>query len=116
MDLYHIFCNLKEGARDLVFVENLKRYLDHLRSEKKIGDYRITRKKLGLAPPDWGEFHIMIEVEDLAQLERAFQHVASRGGEVEGYHFDVNSLVRDVRFALYRDFPDKVRKTGAERF
>jgi hypothetical protein len=63
-----------------------------------------------------GEFHIMIETEDLAQLDRAFAHVASRTEPVESRHFAVNALVRDARFALYRDFPDPVRKTGAERF
>jgi hypothetical protein len=33
---------------------------------------------------------------------------------IEGKH--VNSLVQNVRFALYRDFPDPQRQRGAERF
>ncbi len=44
----------------------------------------------------------MIEVTDLAQLE--------------AFHFGVNSLVTDARFAHYRDFPDAVRDTGGEKF
>ena len=39
-----------------------------------------------------------------------------RAGEVEAFHFGVNSLVTDARFALYRDFPDKGRETGGEMF
>jgi hypothetical protein len=116
MDIYHIFCNLKDGVGDLVFAENLKRYLDHLKAERRIESWRLTRRKLGLGPHDMGEFHIMIETEDLAQLERAFRQVSERAEPVESRHFDVNSLVRDARFALYRDFPDPWRKTGAERF
>jgi hypothetical protein len=57
----------------------------------------------------------MIEVKDLAQLDRAFDHVAERSEATEGYHFGVNSLVQNVRFALYRDFPDPQRQRGAER-
>ena len=59
---------------------------------------------------------ILLETEDLTQLDRAFNHVASRGGAVEGLHHSVNSLVEDVFFALYRDFPDPVRKRGEEKF
>ena len=63
-----------------------------------------------------GEFHIQIEVEGLAQLDAAFGHVAGRAEPVEGLHFGVNSMVRNARFALYRDFPDAVRERGQERF
>jgi cytochrome oxidase Cu insertion factor (SCO1/SenC/PrrC family) len=36
-----------------------------------IESWRITRRKLGLARPELGEFHLMIEVKDSAQLDRA---------------------------------------------
>ena len=58
----------------------------------------------------------MIDVDDMAQLETAFQRVASRAGVVEEFHHHVNSLVDNARFALYRDFPDAPRKTGEEKF
>jgi hypothetical protein len=48
--------------------------------------------------------------------DRAFDHVAERSEPTEGYHFGVNSLAQNVRFALYRDFPDPQRQRGAERF
>ena len=63
-----------------------------------------------------GEFHIAIEVTDLAQLDAAFQHVAHRAGPIEGLHHAVNSLATDLSFALYRDFPDAVRQHGEEKF
>jgi len=58
----------------------------------------------------------MIEVKDLIQLERAFAAVAERAEPVEGFHFGVNSLVKNARFALYRDFPDEFRRRGEEKF
>ena len=33
--------------------------------------YRITRRKLGLGPAEFLEFHITLEVTDLAQLDAA---------------------------------------------
>ena len=116
MDLYHIWCDLAQGVGDLEFCRNLEAYLGRLRSEKKLETYRITRKKLGLAPAHLGEFHIVIETRDLEQLEQAFQWVAAREGEVEGLHAAVNQAVRNATFALYRDFPDSIREEGEERF
>jgi hypothetical protein len=63
-----------------------------------------------------GEFHLMIETKDMAQLEAAFQQVASRREPTEGAHFGVNALVTHAVFALYRDFPDAFRHRGAEKF
>jgi len=100
----------------MTFSEGASKYLTHLQAKGMIESWRITRRKLGLAQRELGEFHLMIEVKDLAQLDRAFDHVAERSEPTEGYHFGVNALVQNVRFALYRDFPDPQRQRGAERF
>jgi hypothetical protein len=52
----------------------------------------------------------------MAQLDEAIQHVASRAEPVESVHFGVNSKVANLRFGLYRDFPDSVRREGEEKF
>ncbi len=116
MDLYHVWCNLKDGASDTAFAERAQDYLGHLKTEGLIAGYRITRRKLGLGPPHLPEFHITIEVEGLEQLDRAFGRVAARTDPVEGLHQAVNSLATDTIFALYRDFPDAVRERGQEKF
>jgi hypothetical protein len=116
VNIYHVWCDLKPGVGDLVFGERLAAYLDHLKAEGLIEHWRLMRRKLGLGAPGLGEFHIMIEVENLGQLDAAFDRVASRGEPVEGFHFGVNALVRDPIFALYRDFPDPVRRRGEEKF
>ena len=116
MDIYHIWCNLKEGVKDSLFCDRAQAYFDHLKTQGKIAGYRITRRKLGLGPAHLPEFHLMIEVDGLAQLDEAFNHVASRADPVEGFHHGVNSLVSEIFFALYRDFPDPVRQRGEERF
>ena len=116
MDIYHAWCDLQPGASDITFAENVAAYMGHLREQGLIESWRLTRRKLGFGVPGLGDFHLMIEVKDLAQLERAFERVAARGGPVESVHFGVNSLARNAVFALYRDFPDSFRKRGEERF
>lgn len=116
MDIYHIWCDLKSGQSDTEFVANATRYFDHLKQDAGLKAHRITRKKLGLAPSDLLEFHITLEFDDLAGLDATFNHVATREGAVENFHHAVNSKVSNVKFALYRDFPDPVRRTGGEKF
>jgi len=116
MDIYHAWCDLKPGVRDVDFSEGVSKYMGHLEERGLIAGWRLTRCKLGLRPPELGDFHLMIEVRDLRQLEAAFEQVASRSEPVEGFHFGVNSLVQNARFALYRDFPDPFRRRGDERF
>jgi hypothetical protein len=116
LDIYHAWCDLKPGVGDLEFSEKAAAYLGHLKEQNLIHGWRLTRRKLGLGAPGLGEFHLMIEVKDLAQLEAAFERVAGRREPVEGFHFGVNSLVQNAVFALYRDFPDAFRHHGDERF
>ena len=114
MDIYHAWCDLKQGVRDTEFADAVTRYITHLHSEGLIKSWRLTRRKLGLGRPGLGEFHLMIECRDLAQLDAAFARVAGRAEPAEGFHFGVNSLVQNAGFALYRDFPDAGRVRGQD--
>lgn len=69
----------------------------------------MQRRKLGFGPPELGEFHVTIEVADLAQLEAAFDEVVPRTGATEGLHAKVWSQVTNFRSGLWRDFPDPER-------
>jgi hypothetical protein len=116
MDVYHIWFNLKPGVRDLDFVASARAYLDLLKEGGHLVGYRVTRCKLGLAPPQLREWHITIDFENLTQIDAAFGQVSSRADPVESFHHAVNSKVQDAFFALYRDFPDPGRLTGQEKF
>ncbi len=116
MDIYHVWCALKDGVSDTDFHDQTTAYCEHLKTEGPIAGYRLMRRKIGLGPPHLPEFHLMIEVTGLAQLDDAFAQVSRRPGPVEAPHHAVNSLVHDVTFALYRDFPDPDRVRGGERF
>src|SRR5215813_9559396 len=116
MDLYHTWFDLKAGVSDVEFARSLDAYLAKLKAAGYIAGYRLARRKLGLAPPGLGEFHAVIEVDDLAQLDRAFTSVSERANPIESLHAAVNQSVSGFQAALYRDFPDPHRKRGEERF
>ena len=109
MDTYHAWFDLKDTSKDLEFSSHLARYLDHLKDQGKIHGYRLCRRKLGFGPPALGEFHVAIDVKDLAQLDDAFSMVATREPGIEALHAAVYSAIEDVQFGLYRDFPDANR-------
>ena len=47
MDIYHIWADKSENISDSEWVANMKTFLDHLVSEKKMESYRVTRCKMG---------------------------------------------------------------------
>jgi hypothetical protein len=116
MDIYHGWCDLKEGVKDLHFARAFAAYMKHLKEAGAIEGWRLTRRKLGLGPKELGDFHFMIETKNLAQLDRAFSLAAARREPTESVHHSLNSLVSNLTFALYRDFPDAQRHEGEEKF
>ena len=116
MNHYHTWFDLKPGTKDAEFARSMARYMGYLKEHGLIEGWRLTRRKLGFGPADLGEFHIVMETKDMAQLDAAFNHVSTRREPVESVHFGVNSLAQNAVFALYRDFPDSFRRRGEERF
>jgi len=116
MNVYQAFFSLKPGIHDMDFVARLNDYMGYLKDRGDIEGWRLLRRKLGLGPREMGDWHLMIEVKDMAQLDQAFGHVATRKGEVETKHHGVNHMIDQVTFALYRDFPDDGRVTGGELY
>lgn len=105
MDIYHIWADKEKGISDLEWVNNMKKFLDHLKSEGKMETYRITRCKMGFRSLDIPEWHIMMEFTDMGQLESAFKRVEPLSGELEEKHKSFNQFVSsNIQHALYRDW------------
>lgn len=106
-DIYHIWCDKKEGISDKDFVDNMRKFLGHLVQESKMNSYRITRCKMGFRSMDIPEWHIMMEFANMAQMDEAFKRVAPLNGELEEKHRGFNQWVEgNIQHALYRDWPD----------
>ena len=112
-DIYHIWADKKKGISDLDFANNMRKFLQHLVDEGKMNSFRITRMKLGFRSiQDLPEWHMMMEFDNMAQLEKAFNRVVPRKGELEKEHISFNKFVEDnIQHALYRDWPDAINQT-----
>lgn len=107
MDIYHIWADKEGDISDTEFVNNMRAFLEHLKSEGKMETYRITRCKMGFRSMDIPEWHIMMEFRNMAQMDSAFERVAPLEGELETKHRSFNQFVADnIQHALYRDWPD----------
>ena len=112
-DIYHIWADKKKGISDLDFANNMRKFLQHLVDEGKMNSFRVTRCKLGFRSiQDLPEWHMMMEFDNMAQLEKAFNRVVPRKGQLEKEHISFNKFVEDnIQHALYRDWPDAINQT-----
>ncbi len=113
MQYYQMWFNLIDSRRDLEFAAAVAAYMNHLKADRRIEGWNLTRRKFGFGPESLGEFQCTVWTTDLAQLDHAFDLVATRSGTVETLHMPVYSMVKDFKSALYRDFPDPQRITPA---
>lgn len=131
MNYYHLWFDLRPGVDSRTFPQRVHDYLDYLREQELIAGWKLTRRKFGFGPAELGEWHAIVEVEDLHQLERAFgqvtrafnpDHTVATGSadpahpphdpRIESLHFPVYSAVQGLKTALYRDYPDVLRGNG----
>ena len=111
-DIYHIWADKKKGISDIDFASNMRKFLQHLVDEGKMNSFRVTRCKLGFRSiQDLPEWHMMMEFDNMAQLDKAFERVVPRKGELEKEHISFNKFVEDnIQHALYRDWPDAINQ------
>ena len=112
-DIYHIWADKKKGISDIDFAKNMRKFLQHLVDEGKMNSFRVTRCKLGFRSiQDLPEWHMMMEFDNMAQLDKAFERVVPRKGELEKEHISFNKFVENnIQHALYRDWPDAINQT-----
>jgi len=108
MDIYHVWADKEGDISDIDWVTNMRKFLDHLVSEDRMVSYRITRCKMGFRSMDIPEWHIMMEFNNMAQLDQAFERVAPLEGDLEDKHRSFNQFVSGtIQHALFRDWPDQ---------
>lgn len=106
MNLYHCMIELRQDARALAFAAACDAWLSRLRSRGMIRDWRLLRRKFGLASGEHSDFILEIEVEGLTQLEEAFAALSRRGEEDERAYDRMHQMIGRVEIGLYRPYPD----------
>jgi len=111
MNLYHCSIDLKDDAKAVAFAAAIDAWMTHLQLNDAIQSWRLCRRKLGFGAPRARDFLLEIELEDLAQLDRAFRFCGNDASDdrVERLYTTVHQMVGTVDTALYRPFPDPER-------
>ena len=109
MNLYTCSIDLKDDAKALAFAHAISEWMDFLQARGTIGNWRLLRRKLNLASDSHRDFILHIEVENLAQLDRAFQLSGSLDEHISMLYRSVHTLIKTEEFGLYRRFPDPER-------
>jgi len=109
MNTYHCMIDLKSEAKALPFAHALRAWMDHLKDQGVIEDWRLMRRKLNMASDAHRDFILEIEVKRLDQLDQAFRYVSTASDSVERLHALVTTMIAKAEFGLYRPFPDEER-------
>jgi hypothetical protein len=110
VNTYAIWVDLVDSSQDLEFADAVHQFLTHFAEQLLVESYSIERRKFGFGPEGLGEFHIRIQTKNLDLLDQMFHQAATRAGTTEVLHAAVFSKVKNFKSALYRSFPDEVRK------
>ncbi len=109
MNLYTCAIDLKDDAKALAFAQAMELWMEFLKSRGTIQNWRLLRRKLNLASGNNRDFLLEIEVDDLAQLDSAFRLTGTQDEAIETMYRNVNTLIANADFGLYRPFPDPER-------
>ena len=102
---------MKDNISSYGFSQDLINYLNYLKENHSIVDYKIMRRKLGFGPSELGQFMVDLICKDLEQLDKTFNSIIEsikENNELDKLHQKVYKGVKDFKSALYRDFPDEL--------
>lgn len=109
MNLYHCMIDLKDDAKALPFSHAMRAWMEHLKEQGVIENWRLMRRKMSLSSDAHRDFILEIEVTKLDQLDQAFKYVSSASDSVERLHSLVSTMIATSEIGLYRPFPDPER-------
>jgi len=109
MNLYHCMIDLKDEAKALQFSHAMRAWMDFLKSQDVIVDWRLMRRKLNLTSDAHRDFILEVEIKNLEQLDQAFHYISGTSDKIERLHGLVHAMIEKVEFGLYRPYPDESR-------
>jgi hypothetical protein len=106
MNIYHCMIELKDDARALGFAAAAESWMNYLKSQDLIADWRLLRRKFRLASGAHCDFILEINILGLADLDRVFSALGHVDPEVEQRFDKMHNMIAQIDAGLYRPYPD----------
>lgn len=106
MNLYHCMIDLRPEAHALAFAKAASAWMDHLRAQGIVADWRLMRRKFGLASGPHSDFLLEIDIPGLHALDDAFAHLAHADETANQCYEQMHGMIAHAETGLYRPYPD----------
>jgi len=110
VNLYHCQIELRPEARALSFAAAVAAWMDHLRSKGLVRDWRLMRRKLGLASGAHSDFLLEVELPGFGALDTAFAGLADSDEEALRRYDQMHGMIARADVGLYRPWPDPAQR------
>nr|WP_216654728.1 DUF6614 family protein [Pseudogemmobacter hezensis] len=110
VNLYHCLIELRPEARALSFAAAVAAWMEHLRNKGLVSEWRLLRRKLGLASGAHTDFLLEIELPGLAGLDNAFAGLAATDEEALRRYDQMHGMIAHADVGLYRPWPDPAQR------
>ncbi|MCX7300086.1 MAG: hypothetical protein NTX73_06850 [Rhodobacterales bacterium] len=106
MNLYHCLIELRSEAKALAFACAVENWMTHLQERHLIVQWRLLRRKLGLASGAHTDFILEIEIASLAHIDQIFCTLSQSDGQSERHYDHLHQMIGTMFVGLYRPYPD----------
>jgi len=106
MNLYHCMIELRPEASALAFAQACNIWMQHLRSLGLVGEWRLLRRKFGLAAGAHTDFLLELELRGFAGLDTVFSALAEGDDEMTRRYDQMHGMIAHADVGLYRPYPD----------
>jgi hypothetical protein len=106
MNLYHCLIELKADARALAFATVIEVWMNGLQEKGLIMNWRLMRRKLGLASGRHTDFLLEVELDSLSQLDHFFDTLSQQDAELARRYEQMHQMIAHADVGLYRPYPD----------
>lgn len=110
MNVYHCMIELRQESRPLAFAAAAKAWMTYLAEQNLIEDWRLLRRKIGLATDRHTDFVLEIEIDGLSSLDSAFATIAASDDAAEKIYNQMHQMIARSDVGLYRPYPDAAQR------